>query len=194
MKIWYARVSSYWQNLSLQLEKLANYECEKIFKEKVSGASTKKRDALENALDFCREWDVLVITKLDRLARSMFDLQRILNRLQRNKVGFVVLDSNIDTTTAAGKFMFNMLWAVAEFEREIINERIKEGVQRAKANGVKFGPPNKMSKEQIEEMKIALQSGAMTRGQACRHYWISDTTCYRLCPASELYPNGDSSD
>ena len=103
MKIGYARVSSLGQSLDSQIEKLKAFGCEKIFQEKKSGGSTGKREAVKDALEFGREGDVLVITKLDRLARSMFDLQGIVQELERKKVDFVVLDQKIDTTTPTGR-------------------------------------------------------------------------------------------
>ena len=102
MKVGYARVSSVGQSLDTQIDKLTAFGCEKVFQEKRSGASRQTRDALNAALEFCREGDVLVITKLDRLARSMFDLQDITKTLERKGVDFVVLDQSIDTTTCSG--------------------------------------------------------------------------------------------
>jgi DNA invertase Pin-like site-specific DNA recombinase len=123
----------------MQLEKLAAFGCERTFEEKASGATRVNRSAVNDALEFCREGDALVVTKLDRLARSMFDLQQIVHTLERKKVGFIVLDQNIDTTTPAGRLTFHLLGAVAEFERDLIAERRNEGITRAKEKGVKFG-------------------------------------------------------
>ena len=114
MKVGYARVSSQGQSLDTQIEKLEAFGCEKVFQEKRSGASRSKREAVNAALEYCREGDVLVITKLDRLARSMFDLQGIVQELERKKVDFVVLDQKIDTTTPTGRLTFHLLGAVAE--------------------------------------------------------------------------------
>lgn len=111
----YARVSSIGQNLDLQLEKLREYGYDEIFQEKRSGR-TAARPKLNECLRYVRGGDVLVITRLDRLARSTLDLHRILEELQKNKVGFVVLDQAIDTTSPAGKLVFGILAAVAEFE------------------------------------------------------------------------------
>lgn len=186
MKVWYARVSSYGQNFNTQVEKLKTVGCEKIFTEKMSWASTKERRELENALSFCRDGDVLVVTKLDRLARSMFDLQNILKRLQNTKVDFVVLDQQIDTTTPAWKLTFNLLGSVAEFERELINERIREWVERARANGVKFWAKLKLTPEKVDDMMNDLRQW-ISREKVCEKYWISSTTCYRLCPAGDVF-------
>lgn len=186
MNIWYARVSSYGQSFKTQVEKLKEAGCKKIFTEKVSWASTKERLELKNALNFCREWDVLVVTKLDRLARSMFDLQNILKQLENNNVDFVVLDQKIDTTSPAWKLTFNLLGSVAEFERELINERIREGVERAKLKWTKFWAKLKLLPAQVDEMMNDLREG-VSRKQVCEKYWISSTTCYRLCPANDVF-------
>jgi len=126
------------------------------------------------------------VTKLDRLARSMFDLQNILKQLETNAVDFVVLDQQIDTTTPAWKLTFNLLGSVAEFERELINERIREWVERARANGAKFWAKLKLKPKQVSEMLDDLRDG-MTRKEACAKYQVSLTTCYRLCPAREVF-------
>ena len=118
----YARVSSIGQNLDLQLEKLRENGCDDIFQEKRSGR-TAARPKLNECLRYVRGGDVLVITRLDRLARSTLDLHWILEELQKNKVGFVVLDQAIDTTSSAGKLVFGILAAVAEFEVHLRKER-----------------------------------------------------------------------
>ena len=113
----YARVSSIVQNLKLQLGKLREYGCDEIFQEKRSGR-TAARPALKECLRFVRRGDVLVITRLDRLARSTLDLHRILEELQKNKVGFVVLDQSIDTISSASKLVFGILASVADYSTE----------------------------------------------------------------------------
>lgn len=152
----------------------------------MSWASTKERNELKNALNFCREGDVLIVTKLDRLARSMFDLQNILQQLQNNKVDFVVLDQKIDTTTPAWKLTFNLLGSVAEFERELINERIREWIERAKIKGVKLWAKLKLKRAQVDDMMNDLRDG-LSRKEACEKYGVSMTTCYRLCPAGDVF-------
>lgn len=90
-------------------------------------------------MDFVREGDILFITKLDRLARSVIDLQNIAKFLEDKNVDLKVIQQNIDTTTPAGRLLFTMLGAIAEFERDLINERVKEGIEAAKKNGIQFG-------------------------------------------------------
>ena len=181
MKIGYARVSSLGQSLDTQIEKLKAAGCEKIFQEKKSGASTRKREAANAALEFCREGDVLVITKLDRLARSMFDLQSIVATLERKKADLVVLDQKIDTTTPTGRLTFHLLGAVAEFERDLINERRNEGTQRAKEKGVRFGRKPKLSENQIAELLAADRAGESSK-ELMQRFGISKATFYRYCP------------
>jgi DNA invertase Pin-like site-specific DNA recombinase len=180
MKIGYARVSSHGQSLDAQIEKLEAFGCEKVYQEKRSGASRTKREAVNAALEYCREGDVLVITKLDRLARSMFDLQDITKTLERKGVDFVVLDQNIDTTTPTGRLTFHLLGAVAEFELDLIAERQNEGIEKAKNKGVRFGRQNKLSPEQVDELRAAHRAGE-TRQELMKRFDISKSTFYRIC-------------
>lgn len=183
MKVGYARVSSLGQSLDTQIEKLIAFGCEKIFQEKRSGATRDKREAVNEALEYCREGDVLVITKLDRLARSMSDLQDISKTLDRKGVDFIVLDQSIDTTTPAGRLTFHLLGAVAEFERDLIAERRNEGIERAKAKGVKFGRREKLSEKQVAELRAADGAGESRRDLMSR-FGISKSTFYRLTGSS----------
>jgi len=130
----YARVSSVGQNLEVQLDKLRL--CDKIFQEKKSGASGK-RPRLEDCLEYVREGDTLVVTRLDRLARSTLHLCQIAEELQRKRVHLQVLDQHIDTSDATSRLLFNMLGAIAQFETEIRSERQMEGVQKAKERGIR---------------------------------------------------------
>ena len=175
-------MSSHGQSLDTQIEKLEAFGCEKVFQEKRSGASRTKREAVNAALEYCREGDVLVITKLDRLARSMFDLQDITKTLERKGVDFIVLDQNIDTTTPTGRLTFHLLGAVAEFERDLIAERQTEGIEKAKAKGVKFGRRKKLTPEQVEELQAASRAGE-TRQELMKRFDISKSTFHRLCPS-----------
>ena len=148
--IGYARVSSVGQTLDVQLDKLKH--CNKVFQEKKSGASDK-RPRLTACLEYVREGDVLVVTKLDRLARSTLDLCQIAAQLKRKQVHLQVLDQSIDTTNATGRLLFNMLGAIAQFETEIRAERQREGIDKARQKGIQFGPRKKLTDEQITELK-----------------------------------------
>lgn len=174
-------MSSLGQSLDTQTDKLEAFGCERVFQEKRSGASREKREAVNAALEFCREGDVLVITKLDRLARSMFDLQDITKTLDRKGVDFIVLDQSIDTTTPAGRLTFHLLGAVAEFERDLIAERRNEGIEKAKQKGVKFGRREKLTASQLQELRAAHGAGE-TRQELMKRFDISKSTFYRLCP------------
>ncbi len=132
----YARTSTLDQKAGLeaQLRDLAAAGCTKTFKEHVSSVD-KSRPELERALDYVREGDALVVTKLDRLARSMPDLMQIMGRLQEKGVALRILALNLDTSTPTGKLMLNMLGSIAEFERELMLERQREGIAKAKSEG-----------------------------------------------------------
>lgn len=181
MKIGYARVSSAGQSLENQIESLTKEGCEKIFKEKASGKSAENREQLQVALDFVREGDVLVITKLDRLARSMIDLSQISKKLKEKHVGLKALDQpDIDTTSAIGELLFNVLGAVAAFERSLINERTAEGRIKAIAKGVKFGARAKLSESQLNELVADFESHTCTKTELAKKFGISRASLYRL--------------
>lgn len=151
--IGYARVSTADQDLSLQVEKLKEYGCEKIFMEKQSGAKAD-RPELAKALEYLREGDKLVVYKIDRLARSTFDLHKIARELTERGIGLVFIKEKIDFSTPAGKLMFTMLAAIAEFERDLINERTREGRERAKAMGKHMGRPSQPEKQIQKALKL----------------------------------------
>ncbi len=150
----YARVSSSSQNLDLQLGQLGNAGCEKVFSEKVTGTSRNDRRALEECLEWLREGDTLVVTRLDRLARSGRDLHDILAQLSAKQVGFrCVQQGAVDTTTSMGKLILGILGAVAEFETDIRKERQREGIERAKAAGVYKGRIPTVDVEQVRSLR-----------------------------------------
>lgn len=180
MKIGYARVSSTSQDLTNQKSKLLQNGCEKVFSEKISGKNASNREALQQVLEFIREGDSLVITKLDRLARSVVDLGNIANTLNKKGVDLIVLEQDIDTSSASGKLMFHMIAAFAEFERDLINERCSEGRERAKEKGVKFGRKPTLSKSQIENLKAEFKSCEGSKTALANKYGISRASMYRL--------------
>ena len=174
----YARVSSVGQSLEVQQEKLVSYGVDKLFAEKLSG-TTAARPELKSCLDYVREGDVLVITKLDRLARSTLHLHKIVNDLNDRGVGFKVLDQSIDTTTKEGRLLFSILASLAEFETELRAERTNEGRIAAVERGVKFGAKPKLTKNQIAEMIQKRSQGVLIK-DLMSEYKLSKASVYRL--------------
>lgn len=156
----YARVSTEDQDLGMQLSALrrAGVLEDNIWHEKVSGVKAK-RPARDKALCDARDGDVLVVYKLDRLGRSFFELQQIVQDLEKRNVGFRSITEGFDTTTPAGKFMFNMLGAMAEFERGLIAERTRDGMAEAKAQGRTVGAPKFFTTERKREFEKRFKSG-----------------------------------
>jgi DNA invertase Pin-like site-specific DNA recombinase len=134
MLIGYARVSTQEQNLDLQKDALLHAGCKRIFTDVASGAKSS-RTGLDEAIDFLREGDTLVVWKLDRLGRSLKHLIDLVNSLNEKNINFRSLQENIDTTTNEGKLIFHVFGALAEFEREIIRERTQAGLSAARARG-----------------------------------------------------------
>ena len=128
---------------------------------------------------FIREGDPLVITRLDRLARSVLDLSQITAEIAAKKVDLVVLDQSIDTGSPTGRLLFHMLAAIGEFERDLIKERAAEGIARAKAAGVKFGAKSKLSAEQVAALKVEFANPVTNRKELAIRYGISRATVYR---------------
>lgn len=154
MLVGYARVSTVGQSLDIQEAALKTAGCEKIFAEKKSGASQQDRTALEEALEFVRSGDALVVTRLDRLARSVLDLRNIVDRLDAKGAGFTCLQQGaIDTTRSDGKLLLNILGSFAEFELDIRKERQMEGIAKAKEAGKYKGRPVSIDAEKVKALK-----------------------------------------
>jgi DNA invertase Pin-like site-specific DNA recombinase len=175
----YSRVSTREQKLDLQLDALKQHGCTKIFMEKESGGKSD-RPELNAALGYLRHGDTLVVTKLDRLARSTFDLHRIAKQLDERGIHLVILKQNIDTSTPAGKLMFTMLGAVAEFEKDLINERTAEGRARAKAKGTHMGRKGQDEKQ----VKKAL---ALFEARADNGLSVNEISSMTGVPRSTIY-------
>ena len=172
----YARVSSTGQDLSVQLEKLAG--CDKVFKEKRSGVDIG-RPELKRCLEYLREGDTLLVTKIDRLARSTSDLYRIISDLAEKGVSFrVVDDPSIDTSSRTGKLIMGILALIAEFENDIRRERQMDGIAKAKERGVHFGRVSQLTPERIAEIK-ALRAEGTTVPEIIRRVGLSKATIYR---------------
>ena len=151
--IGYARVSTNDQDLSLQTAALKAAGCEVIRSEKKSGTTTAGRDELTTVLDFLRAGDVLVVTRIDRLARSVGDLQDIVRAIKAKGAALKATEQPIDTSTAAGKCFLDMLGVFAEFETNLRRERQLEGIARAKSEGVYKGRKASINPERVRELK-----------------------------------------
>ena len=171
----YARVSSVGQSLDVQLDKLRH--CDKIFQEKKSGASGR-RPQLQTCLEYVREDDTLVVSRLDRLARSTLHLCQIADELDRKRVNLQVLDQSIDTGDATGRLLFNMLGAISQFETEIRAERQMDGIQKAKERGVKFGKKKSLTPQQVAELCQQRAQGVLIK-TLMKEYRLSKASVYR---------------
>jgi DNA invertase Pin-like site-specific DNA recombinase len=175
----YARVSTRDQDLASQLDELKAAGCGNIFKEKASGAKSD-RPELAKVIRRLEPGDVLIVTRLDRLARSTRDLLNILDAIGKAGAGFRSLrDTWADTTTPHGRLMLTVLGGLAEFERELIRARTSEGRKRAKDRGVKFGRPQALTAHQRKEAIQRLAEGAV-QADLARSYGVSQATISRL--------------
>ena len=176
----YARVSSLGQDLAVQLEKLKG--CDKVVKEKRSGIDAG-RPELKACLDYLRDGDTLLVTKLDRLARSTPDLYRIVSQLTERGIAFKVVDDpSINTSTRTGKLIMGILALIAEFENDIRRERQQDGINKAKAEGVRFGPKPLLTLEVVQKIK-ELKSDGATVPEIMRRTKLSKASVYRALNA-----------
>ncbi len=182
-RIGYARVSSSGQSLEIQLEKLNRAKCDRIYQEKRSG-STSDRPEFQACINYLREGDTLIISRLDRLARSVAHLAKLANRFQNERIDLLVLDQNIDTSTSTGRLMFNMLASIAEFENDLRTERQTEGIAKARENGVRFGRPPKLTDDKKQAIYSRRQAGASI-GQLVKEFKLGEATIYRALAAVE---------
>jgi DNA invertase Pin-like site-specific DNA recombinase len=183
MKYGYARVSSHSQDHAAQVDALKLAGCEKIFSEKASGKSTDGRPQFKKMVKALLPGDTVVVSRLDRLARSSRDLHNILAELESLSVGFLSLrEAWADTSTPAGRLMFAVMSGVAQFERELIQARCAEGIAKAKAKGVPFGRKRKLSPE---ERRVAAQrwSNGETLADLAIEYGCHESTMSRALSA-----------
>ena len=178
-RLGYSRVSTVGQSLEAQLEELLEYGCTQVFREKISGAKTD-RPQLSKLLSSLQSNDTLVVTRLDRLARSTFDLLNILHATKAKEANFLSLaEPWANTSTPIGKLMLTVLGGIAEFERSLIALRTSDGRERAKKAGVRFGPKPKLTHHQIEEITRRKDAGESCRFLA-RSYGVSANTISRV--------------
>lgn len=187
MKFGYARVSTKEQNPDHQTDALERAGCDKIFVDKASGV-LERRPEMDKLMDHLRAGDVLVVTKLDRLGRSVRNLTTLGAELERMNVNLVVLDQGIDTTTAIGRVFFHFLAAMAQLEHDLIVERTKAGLEAARARGRKGGRRAKMSEVQAKEARRMYESREYTVGQIAEAFGVGRATIYRTLDLGEPSP------
>lgn len=183
-RVGYARVSSVGQSLEVQLAKLAG--CQKIFQEQHSGTSDW-RPRLLACLEYVREGDTLVVTRLDRLARSTLHLCQIAAELDRKQVHLQVLDQQIHTGDATGRLLFHMLGAIAQFETELRAERQRDGIANARARGVRCGRSKRLTGPQSLELRDRRQRGESIK-TLMSAYGLSKASVYRYLGPTPAAP------
>ena len=171
MNIGYARFSTTGQSLDIQLEKLRQYGCDTLFQEKDNTLAE-----LDAVLEFVREGDALVVTRLDRLACSLHHLVQAMLALAHKQVGLVVLDQGLDSRKAN---LYQTVLAMAEFDRSLVNERIAEGVAKARAAGVKFGRKNKLTAAELDALRQEFQAST-NKAELAQKYGLHRSSLYRL--------------
>ena len=175
MIIGYARVSTHDQNLDSQLDALQKADCEQIFFFFLTG-KIKDSNELISCLKALSKGDVLVVWKLDRLARSLKDLVEIITDLNQREIGFKSLTEAIDTTSATGRLVFHIFGALAEFEHSLIRERTIAGLDAARARGRKGGRKPSMSENDIKKAKAMLSDPQITKTEVAKHFGVSRVT------------------
>lgn len=185
MHVGYARTSTLDQKAGLEAQEreLAAAGCQRVFIEQVSSVDVAQRLKLEEALDFIREGDTLVVTKLDRLARSTDHLMKLLSRIKAKGADLMILNLGIDTGTPTGKLMLTVLGGIAEFEREIMLERQREGIAKAKAEG-KYKGRKPTAQAKADEVK-ALRSQGMGASLIAKRLGIGRASVYRILELGE---------
>lgn len=188
MRIGYARVSTHEQNLHLQKDALKKAGCEKIEYDVASGKKTQ-RSGLDKVWEQLRKGDRLVVWRLDRLGRSLKHLIEVMTELEQRGVGFISLQETIDTTSPSGKLVFHIFGALAEFERNLIRERTKAGLEAARARGRKGGRPKRLSPKQRALAVDLYRQRKHTIEEICRTVGISKPTLYAYVGEQEVMPS-----
>lgn len=191
-RIGYARVSTDDQHLDLQRDALKKAGCSAVYEETASGKSTD-RPELEQCRKALRAGDMLVVWRLDRLGRSLPDLVQIVAELERDGIGFESMTEKIETGSAAGKLVFHVFAALAEFERNLIRERTHAGLAAARARGRKGGRKPSLSSQQVREIKALLRDPSIPVTAIAGRYGVSRTTIYKHAGANASVRNQQSS-
>jgi DNA invertase Pin-like site-specific DNA recombinase len=183
-RIGYARVSTDDQNLDLQADALHNAGCEQIYEEKASGKTAgADRPELAHCLRALRAGDILIVWRLDRLGRSLADLVRTVSDLERRGIGFESLTERIETGSAAGRLIFHVFASLAEFERNLIRERTKAGLDAARARGRTGGRKPSLDAKQTREIRAMLSDPNIRVTDISKRYGVSRTTIYKYVGA-----------
>lgn len=185
MLIGYARVSTIDQRLDLQQDALRNAGCERIFTDTASGAKTA-RPGLAATLETCRSGDTLVVWKLDRLGRSLVDLVAVIQTLADRGIGFRSLQEQLDTTTSGGKLIFHLFASLAEFERDLIRERTRAGLDAARARGRKGGRPKGIDEKKQKAALALKRDPQYSIREICDIVGISRNTYYKYTRTTDI--------
>lgn len=177
MLIGYARVSTEDQNLDLQVDALTKAGCERIFEDRLSGA-VAQRPGLAEAISFARKGDTMVVWRLDRLGRSLKNLIEVVGQMEERGIGLKSLKEAIDTTTSAGRLVFQIFGALAEFERNLIRERTMAGLAAARARGKQSGRPKKLDEAQVQLLYQLYDERKRPIAEICRLVGIAKPTLY----------------
>ncbi len=178
MRVGYARVSRKDQRLEPQRDTLLADGCERVFEEKVSSREAERK-ALREAFAYCRQGDVLVVARLDRLGRSLRELIDLVGELEGRGVGFRSLNESLDTTTAGGRLIFHVFGALAEFERQIIRERTMAGLESARARGRHGGRPRALDENRAKVARRLKGEGEHSVEEICSMLGVGRSTLYR---------------
>jgi DNA invertase Pin-like site-specific DNA recombinase len=181
MLVGYARVSTHDQNMDLQTDALTAAGCDRLFIEKASGAQ-RDRPELQAALDYARAGDSIVVWRLDRLARSLGQLIETVGDLEQRGIGFRSLTESMDTTTSGGKLIFHIFASLAEFERSIIRERTRAGLDAARSKGRTGGRPPALSEQDCAVAKTLLADPSLSVEDIARRLNVAPSTLYRHLP------------
>ena len=182
MVVGYARVSTQDQNLDVQIDQLLEVGVERIFQEKASGANSKRQELMA-MLDFVRHGDTVIVSKLDRIARSTKHLLEIVELLEEKQVAFKVLNLNLDTSTPTGRLMLSMLGAIATFERELMLERQKDGIAKAKKEGRYKGRVPTARKRSAEVLELSIKG--WLKSDIASRLGISRASVYRILASAK---------
>lgn len=184
MRFGYARVSTEDQDLAAQLDALQAAGCDQVLSEKVSGRAVL-RPELDRLLDKLRPGDQVVVWRLDRLGRSLKHLVALVDQFAADGVELISLQENIDTSTASGKMVAQIFAVLAEFERNLISERTKAGLQAARARGRSGGRPRALSESQLKIARASLQDPAVQISEVAKQLGVSRATLYRYLKSGE---------